>query len=203
MEGRTIKPAQSPGQHRLAGKENAAYNEQRKVEFSESTPERTSYGLKRKLEDSGPLSKKQKPHRQWRCHICDVNTPSQQVLDDHLAGRRHRLRIEELQTSRSNTAEPTTKSKPVWDRFAVKNPESSRGGGSSENAAENSWWQQRRKPSEGHNSSNHRNDADAEKAADRKRALYCKLCDVQCNGEKMLVEHLGGRRHRERLGESD
>ncbi|CAL5074269.1 unnamed protein product [Urochloa decumbens] len=197
MEGRTVKPAQSPGQHRLAGQENAAYNEQRKVEFNESTPGRTSYGLKRKLEDSAPFIKKQKPDWQWSCHICNVTTSNQRGLEEHLAGRRHRLRIEELQSSRSHTAEPSTKAKPMWDRIAAKNTESWRGDGK-ENVAGNRWPQQQRgKVGSGHNSFNRRDEAD------RKDKWYCNLCDVQCNGEKMLASHLGGRRHRERMEDSD
>lgn len=38
LEGWTVKLAQPPGQHRPAGQENAAYNEQKKVEFSEVRP---------------------------------------------------------------------------------------------------------------------------------------------------------------------
>ncbi|CAN6204488.1 unnamed protein product [Urochloa humidicola] len=200
MEGQTDKPTPPPGQHRPAGQENAAHNEQKKVEFSESTPERTSYGLKRKLEDSGPLSKKQKPHWQPSCFTCNVTMPSQRHLEEHLAGRRHRLRVEELQSSRIDTAEPSTKAKPVWDRIAAKNTESSLGDGNG-NLSENRWPQQQRgTPGAGHKSFNHHADA---KKADRKDELYCKICDVQCNSEKMLASHLGGRRHRERLEESD
>ncbi|CAL5088305.1 unnamed protein product [Urochloa decumbens] len=207
MEGRTVKPAQSPGEHWLAGQENAAYNEQRKVEFNESTPERISYGLKRKLEDSAPFIKKQKPDWQWSCHTCDVTTSSQHCLEEHLAGQRHRIRVEELeelQSSRSDTAEPSTKAKPVWDRIAAKNTESSRGN-VKENAAENRWSQQQRgnRPRAWLNSFNHRNDADTEKKADWKDKWYCNLCDARCNSEKMLASHLGGRRHRERMEESD
>ncbi|KAK8459806.1 hypothetical protein SEVIR_2G216900v4 [Setaria viridis] len=205
LEGRTDKPARPPGQHRPAGQENAAYNEQKKVEFSESTPERTSNGLKRKLADSAPLIKKQKPYWQFSCPTCGVNTVSQHHLEEHLAGRRHQQNVAALQSSRSHTAEPSTKAKlPVWDRITVKNTESSCGDGK-EKVPENSGSQQQGgKPHAkavraGLKGFNHRKDADAEKKVDRKDKFYCKLCDVQCNSEKMLLSHLCGKKHRERL----
>jgi hypothetical protein len=46
---------------------------------------------------------------------------------------------------------------------------------------------------------NHRKDAHVERKASWKDKFYCELCDVQCNSEKMLASHLGGRKHRERL----
>jgi hypothetical protein len=42
-------------------------------------------------------------------------------------------------------------------------------------------------------------DGDAGRSADWKRSYYCDVCDLQCNSEKMLASHLGGRRHREAL----
>ncbi|OEL30345.1 hypothetical protein BAE44_0008636 [Dichanthelium oligosanthes] len=203
MEDRIDKSTRLPGQHMPACQENAAYNGQKKVEFSQTTPERTFSGLKRKLAASAPLIKKQKPPQwQWSCNICSVNTVSERHLEEHLAGRRHQLNVEALQSSRSDTAEPSTKAAPVWDRITAKNTESLRGDGK-DNMAENSGSQQGGKPCAEPKSSTHRNDVNTGKKADWKRALYCQLCDVQCNSEKMLASHLGGRRHRERLEESD
>ncbi|KAK3133355.1 hypothetical protein QOZ80_6AG0535490 [Eleusine coracana subsp. coracana] len=50
-------------------------------------------------------------------------------------------------------------------------------------------------------SQSERRDEDAGTTAgwDWKRSFYCDVCDLQCNSEKMLASHLGGRRHREAL----
>lgn len=45
-----------------------------------------------------------------------------------------------------------------------------------------------------------RKGADTGKRADWS-AFYCELCNVQCNSEKMLADHQGGKKHRERLME--
>ncbi|KAF8695313.1 hypothetical protein HU200_037540 [Digitaria exilis] len=46
---------------------------------------------------------------------------------------------------------------------------------------------------------NGKENVDTGEKADGKSSLDCKLCDVQCNSEKMLASHLGGKRHREKL----
>jgi hypothetical protein len=33
----------------------------------------------------------------------------------------------------------------------------------------------------------------------KRRWPFCELCKVQCNSEKMMEEHLGGKKHRENL----
>jgi hypothetical protein len=111
------------------------------------------------------------------------------------------LNVKAQQSSRNDTAEPSTKAALVWDRITA-NTESLRGDGK-ENMAENSGSQQGGKPRAEPKSSTHRKDVNTGKKADCKRALYCQLCDVQCNNENMLASHLGGRRQRERLEESD
>ncbi|RLN34049.1 uncharacterized protein C2845_PM03G34000 [Panicum miliaceum] len=78
----------------VASLENAAYNELKKVEFSESAREGTSAGVKRKLNEASPPVKKQKkPLGRHSCAICHVNTPSPRNLEEHLAGKMHRWNV--------------------------------------------------------------------------------------------------------------
>ncbi|RLN36261.1 uncharacterized protein C2845_PM03G34860 [Panicum miliaceum] len=176
MEGRSNKPVQLPGQQRSASLENAACNEQKKVEFSESAHDGTSAGVKRKLDAASPPVKKRKKRLgKNSCAICHVNTPSPRHLEEHLAGRMHALHA-----SRDGATAPSTESTPDGKEDAAGSggPQQGQGG----------------KPP-------HRQDA----AGAGKKAswtmnpdLYCKPCDVQYTSEKMLAVHLGGKKHRQR-----
>ena len=151
--------------------------------LKQSAHEGTSGGVKRKLNAAcPPVKKKNKKKKLGKhsCAICHVNTPSPQHLEEHLAGRMHQWTVTALQASGNGAAAPSTEPTLDGKENEVRSggPQQGQGG----------------KPP-------HRQDA----AGSRKKASwemnpdwYCKLCGVQCNGEKNLAEHLGGKRHRQR-----
>ncbi|KAL6655561.1 hypothetical protein ACP70R_006387 [Stipagrostis hirtigluma subsp. patula] len=225
MEAQTDKPVQPPCQNGSAGRENTANNGQKRIEFSESTPERTSSGLKRKL-----------------IAAC------QRDLDEHLTIQLHQFNAETLQ-ARSKPAELHTKAIPSPNKKLAKNTEPSRRD-DKENTAERRGLQQGEKPRPAekmiqgpsaqsrwtcnlcqamcqceldfHNHLRGRRHRENKEAAiagskgssDRKDGgdagkntsggsmsvyFYCEICNVRCNSEKMMVSHLGGRRHRQMI----
>ncbi|KAJ1289720.1 hypothetical protein BS78_02G186000 [Paspalum vaginatum] len=218
IEDLVNKPIQVQHRFNQADQENAVYNEQKKTEFREYTPERTSSGLKRKLSAIGsPV--KEKP---LGCDLYQENPFSQRNLDEHLAGKRHYSNVAALHTSRSNTPEASPKATPVWSRIMATDARSFPQDGK-ENVAESRWrcnlcpahcnresdyyahlgGRRHRENTEALQvelkSSSRSKDADMWKTAKLKSALYCKACDVQCSSMTMLTSHLGGRKHRETL----
>ncbi|TVU09562.1 hypothetical protein EJB05_43045 [Eragrostis curvula] len=246
MGGRMDKPLQ-PLRPRLTGLENTAYNEKKRIEFSERTPERTS-GLKRRLSDATPPVKKPKPPEEWSCTLCDMDSSCQINLDEHLAGRLHQSNVEALR-ARNKSGERSSKASPgQWNKNLGKDGEPSsrdgkenlaeycagsrdqgekpRGKGSVKDrlepapprwtcglcqvncTTESDYYEHLRGRRHRENtdaisaeyrSESDRSDGDDGYTADWKRAYYCEVCDLQCNSDKMLASHLGGRRHREAL----
>ncbi|KAJ1289719.1 hypothetical protein BS78_02G185900 [Paspalum vaginatum] len=188
-------------------------NDQKRTEFSDYTPERTSSGLKRKLTaPSSPV--KEKP---LGCDLYQVNPFSQHHLDEDLAGKRHQSNVSALHTSMSKTPEPSPKATPLWSRIMATDGKEKAAGGSwrcilcpANCSNERDYYSHigSRRHLENMEamhtllkSSSHSKDADTWKTVESKSALwlYCKACDFYFCSIKMLAAHLGGRKHQKTL----
>ncbi|XP_062193562.1 uncharacterized protein LOC133896959 [Phragmites australis] len=161
----------------------------------QSTTERTSSGLNRKLTAATPLMKMQKPLGEWSCTLCQVNLTCQRNLHEHLAGRLHQTNVEALQT-RNKPAELNAKAIPdEWNKNSAKNSERLCRDGR-ENVAENSGPQQGEKP-RGKDNVNVHKPAEKDRLEPAVSRWTCSLCQAKFTCESDYHDHLRGRRHRE------
>lgn len=141
----------------------------------------------------------------WICSICDAKCDTKADLEKHLGGWWHRHNA--AQSLRRN-----------GDKNTVENSESQEEEKFCEKTVPQLAGKNREPPSKSDlqdqlRGRRHRENTEAlhaegkneeakcasNRVMDKRRLHFCEVCGVQCNSEKMLESHLGGRRHRETL----
>ncbi|CAM0951418.1 unnamed protein product [Alopecurus aequalis] len=213
-------------QYAKPSKEKSPPNEQKKLVFNEPSTQITSSGVKGN-QILGPIvetppPKRHKPLEDWSCTCCKVSLNSEEDLTRHQAGDLHQLILAlqlrqeaaglatkstpesshrvhlSVRPIRANNLAKSEQQKANWaSRFGTRNHRKhmshqentqalhTEGGGGKEGSKRSAdsigteeWWK---------------------KKTLTKRRLFCELCEVQCNSDKMLESHLGGKKHRENL----
>uniref|UniRef100_A0ACD5XWC2 Uncharacterized protein n=1 Tax=Avena sativa TaxID=4498 RepID=A0ACD5XWC2_AVESA len=173
-----------------------------------------------------PPPKRHKPHEEWSCTHCQVSLSCEEDLMQHKAGELDRL-VVALSQPRQEPSELTTKSTPessyrspqflrrmvrpvlpVPDNLEKSEPqkakraspfdmcnhpkhtshqENTHASHTKEGGKEGSKWAAHRTGTEDQR----------KKFMAKRRPLFCEICKVQCNSEKMMESHLRGKKHEE------
>lgn len=131
--------------------------------------------------------------QEWSCALCQVSATSQQSLDEHLRGKKHKVNQEALARGKKPKAAqaPLGANKVIKAKKAVGSTSVTKATGKS-------------LPSEGASTKgpvkNQREDKKQQTV--RKTSYCCDLCKVKCNSKVMLAFHLHGKKHMAQLEES-
>ncbi|KAJ8617344.1 hypothetical protein MRB53_013530 [Persea americana] len=117
--------------------------------------------------------------KEWSCSLCQPRAPSEQGLNEHLQGKKHKAKEEELLKA-SKPASSTT----IWKKADNSNTLEKQGVTSNEQQKK----LQQQVPKE------------AKEILCKQLLLhYCEHCKLQCNSESMLASHLRGKKHLSRM----
>ncbi|XP_058114037.1 uncharacterized protein LOC131256939 [Magnolia sinica] len=161
------------------------------VFLGKTTPTTPSIvGIKRKAATSSEP-------KDWSCALCQVSATSQQGLNDHLQGKKHKAKEEELRASKAggrNRAVPppkkvTKQPKPVKKGVATCNGPILKHVKKQKPQAVN-------QPVDQSMLKNH-----VGVLKKGRFTFLCEHCQIKCNSELMMVAHLGGKKHIARMQE--
>lgn len=137
----------------------------RVVFLGKSAPASNLAGSKRKV--TAELTSSKKLKHEWHCSLCEVSTTSQQDLNHHQRGKKHKSKVEELRASQ-----------PEEPKKAIKTKLVKKGEGTSRQRQQTGQF-----------------GVVQDKQQQKGSTFYCKHCNVSCNSERKLEEHLGGKKH--------
>uniref|UniRef100_A0ACD5Y1T2 Uncharacterized protein n=1 Tax=Avena sativa TaxID=4498 RepID=A0ACD5Y1T2_AVESA len=178
-----VEHRQSP--HALSVKEKSPSNEHKRLVFNETKTQITPSGVKRPIVGPTVTTPPPKRHKQlgeWGCSLCQVNLTSEEDLTQHKAGELHR----------SNLA--TLRAKQEASGFDLRNHLRGRSHQESTPALRTEGGGNQ----EGKCAVDSRGDP-KKKFMSNVRLPFCELCNVKYSSEKVMVSHLGGKKHRENL----
>ncbi|XXG58638.1 hypothetical protein AAC387_Pa04g0902 [Persea americana] len=125
--------------------------------------------------EAAQLKNPDKVKKEWSCTLCQESAPSEQGLNEHLQGKKHKAKGEELLIA-SKPASSSTISKKD------DNPNTLEKQGVTSNEHEKKLEQQVPK--------------EAKEIVGKQPLIhYCEHCKLQCNSESMLASHLSGKKH--------
>eukprot|EP00268_Persea_americana_P044235 TRINITY_DN4467_c0_g1_i1.p1 TRINITY_DN4467_c0_g1~~TRINITY_DN4467_c0_g1_i1.p1 ORF type:complete len:598 (+),score=170.58 TRINITY_DN4467_c0_g1_i1:194-1987(+) len=146
-------------------------------------------GSKRKAAvEAAEFTSPKKVKKEWSCALCQVSTTSEQGLNEHIQGKKHKAKEEELMASKpggnnnkaaySPTPKRANKSKLAKQGVTASGQQKSQVGQPEEQQVPKK-----------------ENDIVC------KQPLHCEHCKVKCNSESMLASHLSGKKHLARMEE--
>ncbi|KAK7363054.1 hypothetical protein VNO77_05183 [Canavalia gladiata] len=130
--------------------------------------------------------------KEWTCALCQVTTKSEQTLNSHLHGRRHKASCEALkaksqpvqQKQKSDQSKEDVKQKNIINQLnsKTKNGESIANNGWKEKEIMDDKVQELQKNPCQPDGTNH-------------SKLRCEICNVTCSAEVAMTSHLNGKKH--------
>lgn len=137
-------------------------------------------GTKRKAVANAGASKLPKPQKDWSCALCQVSATSEERLNDHLQGKKHKANLLKLDASKTGPKNNgATKCKPKTD-VSTKEDAST----------------------DGLKTLKMQVDGKMHEVLQNKKFLLCKHCNVRCNSTLAMASHLSGKRHNSWMGVS-
>uniref|UniRef100_A0A5B7ARY4 HVA22-like protein n=1 Tax=Davidia involucrata TaxID=16924 RepID=A0A5B7ARY4_DAVIN len=142
------------------------------VEIKEMTAESSAH-RENKLPE---ITTSKEVQKEWTCAVCQMTMPSEAVLNNHLQGRKHRAKCEQLKAGKQ-----TNKNK------------------SSSSSATNQSDQTNQEPKK--RVRRRKNKNATEKEEENVITLWCTICNIMCPGENQMAGHLSGMNHQLRIQE--
>ncbi|XP_015696617.2 UBP1-associated proteins 1C-like [Oryza brachyantha] len=143
----------------------------------------------------------------WICSVCQALCTCESDLHNHLKGKRHQLKVEALReaAAKQESSDPPKLAKQESsDPPKLPNKQRSEwfcsvcqarcnSASQLEDHCRSTRHQQKAESSDGSTSFT---SASSEKTHEQSKALYfCEVCSVRCTSERMVSDHLGGKRH--------
>ncbi|XP_008810794.2 uncharacterized protein LOC103722126 [Phoenix dactylifera] len=137
-------------------------------------------GTKRKAVANAGAGKLPKPQKDWSCALCQVTATSEERLNDHLEGKKHKANLLKLEVSKTGLKNNgATAFKP---KTAVATKEDA--------------------STDGPKTLKMQVDGKMHEVLQNKKFLLCKCCKVRCNSTLAMASHLSGKRHNSWMGVS-
>ncbi|KAI3866889.1 hypothetical protein MKX03_027122 [Papaver bracteatum] len=146
-------------------------------------------GTKRKLASGFLGNSKKKIQKDWTCDLCEVKVTCEQGLNDHIKGKKHRLKEAAV---KANAAVSKDTSSSVASEKKSDNPE-----------AEAQQIICGLKPDEEKKAPQvkKKGEQDAHKTGGFKKKFkyWCECCQIGCHSPAVMADHEGGKKHQIRL----
>lgn len=137
--------------------------------------------------EAAEFTSSKKVKKEWSCALCQVSTTSEHGLNEHLQGRKHKAKEEELIASKpgGNNKDafsliPKKANKSKLEKQGVTT--------NGQNKSQVGQPEQQKVPKK-------------ENDIVSKQPLLCEHCNVKCNSESMLASHMSGKKHLARMQE--
>nr|DAD27470.1 TPA_asm: hypothetical protein HUJ06_028938 [Nelumbo nucifera] len=152
---------------------------------------------------------KKKP-QEWSCALCQISATSEQVLEDHLRGKKHKAKEEQMKASKmtvkntgSSTPLPKKTDKPTKLSALSEEPKQGKQQeGKQQHAKQNVVTLVQKKQKK----ESKKKTAEAPLSKKQKREdlknkfkLWCDMCHVGANSERVMAAHKSGKKHMARL----
>ncbi|KAI3941888.1 hypothetical protein MKW98_009098 [Papaver atlanticum] len=141
-------------------------------------------GTKRKLASGFLGNSKKKIQKDWTCDLCEVKVTCEQGLNDHIKGKKHRLKEAAV---KANAAVSKDTSSSVTSEKKSDNPE-----------AEAQQIICGLKPNEEKKAPQVK-DAHKMDGSKKKFKYWCECCQIGCHSPAVMADHEGGKKHQIRL----
>ncbi|KAG1327541.1 hypothetical protein COCNU_01G014750 [Cocos nucifera] len=136
-------------------------------------------GTKRKALANAGAGKIPKPQKDWSCTLCLVTATSEERLNDHLQGKKHKANLLKLEVSKTGPKNNGTTAFKPKTTVATKEDAST---------------------DDGRKTLKMQVDGKMHEVLQNKKFLLCKLCNVRCNSTLDMASHLSGKRHNSWMG---
>ncbi|KAI3906265.1 hypothetical protein MKW92_009157 [Papaver armeniacum] len=149
-------------------------------------------GTKRKLASGFLGNSKKKIQKDWTCDLCEVKVTCEQGLNDHIKGKKHRLKEAAV---KANVAVSKDTSSSVTSEKKSDNPEVEAQQiicGLKPNEEKKAPQVQKR----GEASCQEAHKTDGSK---KKYKYWCECCQIGCHSPAVMADHEGGKKHQIRL----